>query len=132
MFDLLRKQQHMPVTSLALPRGQFITRDYTDATGQQFRLTFFVTMVDGEVRGRLVSAQPTGKSYEIGAMRLEGSCSGSAFCLPSASHKLLPHTSYLLSPALLVSPYTELFFFMSQPTRAPSYAEASEGKPSRS
>jgi hypothetical protein len=105
-------------TTLALQSGQFISRIFTDITGQQFRLTFFVTMVDGEARGHLISAQPISTPARL---RLAGSCSASGtFCLPIACPKKEVGTAYIPAYTPIVSPFTELFFFTSQPTRAPS------------
>ena len=119
------------LTSLALQDGQFLSRVFTDLSGQQFRLTFFVTIVAGQPRGHLFSAQPLKSGGRTSRLSLSGGCASSQnLCLPSATHKLLPHISYLISPALFISPYTELFFFTSQPTRAPNFAKASSGKPS--
>lgn len=103
--------------------GQFLSRIFTDASGRQFRLTFFVTIVDGEARGHLVSAQPISTSSYL---RLSGRCAssnpkGQIFCLPIACPKKEIETSYIPAYAPVVSPYFSLEFLInSQPTRAPS------------
>lgn len=110
---------------LTLQHGQFLSRIFTDLSGQQFRLTFFVTIVAGEPRGHLVSAQPISTSAHL---RLSGSCASSSsnasdgqiFCLPVACPKKEIETIYIPAYTPIVSPFTELFFFTSQPTRAPS------------
>ena len=99
----------------ALQSGQLISRVFTDQNGQSFRLTFFVTFVNGEVKGRLVSAQP------ISAQNKNRCRQGSVLCLPVACPKVVAETPFMPAYALVVSPFTELFFFTSQPTRAPSY-----------
>lgn len=118
MLNLFRKQFSEPTNALALPHGQFIVRDYIDASGQQFRLTFFVTIVGGEARGQLVSAQPI---FVSARPRLAGNVSKASpcFCL-STSFKTETETTHLRTYSPVVSPFTELFFFTSQPTRAPS------------
>jgi hypothetical protein len=100
--------------------GQFLSRIFTDQSGQQFRLTFFVTFVNGEARGHLVSAQPISMHSHL---RLAGDCapSSQAFCLPISAPKKELETAYIPSYTPIVSPFTELYFFTSQPTRAPSY-----------
>lgn len=111
-------EQHSTST-LALQSGQFISRIFTDITGQQFRLTFFVSIVNGEAKGHLVSAQPISTSAHL---RLAGTCSDSTiFCLPIACPQKEIETAYIPAYTPVVSPFTELFFFTSQPTRAPSH-----------
>lgn len=120
MLNHLRKHFSDSTQTLALQHGQFLSRIFTDLSGQQFRLTFFVTIVAGEPRGHLVSAQPISTASHL---RLAGSCASSeGFCLPSACSKNEIETIYTPAYAPIVSPYTELYFFTSQPTRAPSRA----------
>ncbi len=124
MLSLFRKQSteaSNPTAPLALQHGQFLSRVFTDASGQQFRLTFFVTEVDGEVRGNLVSAQPLARASRLA---LAGDCTNTStcpvFCLPISAPKKELETAYIPAYTPIVSPFTELFFFTSQPTRAPS------------
>ena len=42
----------------ALSQSQFVSRIFTDSNGRRFRLNFFVAVIDGEIRGRLISVQP--------------------------------------------------------------------------
>lgn len=114
-----RELQLITTQNQALQNGQLVSRVFTDAAGRSFRLTFFVSIVDGETKGRLVSAQEIGKG-EVGDKSYE---QGSVMLLPFACPKVISHTSYLSSPALFVSPYFSLDFLInSQPTRAPSRA----------
>jgi len=92
-------------------KPQFVEKIFTDQMGQQFRLVFLVTIIDGEVKGRLVSAQPIAKSVA------EQPC---ATCLPVTLNIKKGDTAYIAPSVPVVSPYNELFFFISQPTRAPS------------
>lgn len=103
--------------------SQFLSRIFTDATGRQFRLTFLVTVVNGELKGRLVSAQPVSVN-QTSSLQLTGHvCNSSdAFCLPITFSDKKPATVYSPSFAPVVSPYFSLEFLInSQPTRAPSY-----------
>lgn len=131
MLNPFKKQpvivQNSASNPTALQHGQFLSRIFTDQAGQQFRLTFFVTIVAGEPRGHLVSAQPISTAAHL---RLSGSCTSSTgsnnsgeqiFCLPVACPKNEIKTIYIPAYAPIISPFTELFFFTSQPTRAPSY-----------
>lgn len=99
-------------------KPQFISRVFTDVSGRQFRLTFLVTLVNGEVRGRLVSADPISPVVA----RLSGEVStGSIPCLPIFCDGATPQTVYAPAFAPLASPYFSLEFLInSQPTRAPS------------
>ena len=97
-------------TMLTPYRPQFIEQIFTDQTGRQFRLVFLVSNVDGKLKGHLVSAQLMSAQYQ-------GSTS---ICLPFSCPKNDVVTEYTASFAPIVSPYNELFFFTSQPTRAPS------------
>ena|SRR3989344_4390297 len=130
-MELMFRRHHTqivtaPVASTALQNGQLVSRIFTDQLGQQFRLTFFVSIVNGEVRGRLVSAQPISSSAaqaNVSRIALTGDSVSSPdqiFCLPIFCTKKEVETSYVPSYAPIVSPYRELYFFMSQPTRAPS------------
>jgi hypothetical protein len=100
-------------------QSQLISRIFTDQNGRSFRLTFLVTVVNGEVRGRLVSAQPLSSSLA----RLPGAVCDGTFCLPITLSAKTPNTVYAPSFAPAVSPYFSLEFLInSQPTRAPAFA----------
>lgn len=90
---------------------QFVEKIVTDRSGQVFKLTFLVAIVDGQLKGRLVSAQPLAQSFKN---------TESILSLPVICPKNETITEYTPAFAPIVSPYSELFFFTSQPTRAPS------------
>ena len=91
--------------------GRFIEKIFTDQNGQQFKLVFFVALVNGEVKGTLVSARPISKaSFNTQDIA----------CLPISIPKNDVVTEYIHAHVPVVSPFTELFFFTSQPTRAPN------------
>jgi hypothetical protein len=92
---------------------QFLSRVFTDQKGRQFRMTFLVAVVGGELKGRLVSVEPIANS-------LRGTSEG-VICLPITCNSEKPDTEFVSPYIPVVSPYTELFFFTSQPTRAPSF-----------
>lgn len=126
MLNPFKKHFSDSTETLALQHGQFISRVFSDTSGRQFRLTFFVTIVAGEPRGHLVSAQPISASSHL---RLAGSCASSMssvcqiFCLPVACPKKEIENSYIPAYTPVASPYFSLEFLInSQPTRAPSRA----------
>jgi hypothetical protein len=108
-----------------LNQSQFISRIFSDATGRQFRLTFLVAIVNGEVRGHLVSAEPVSSSNNqtlITNYQLTGAVSDGNFCLPIICNNKKPATIYVSSLKPIATPYFSLEFLInSQPTRAPSY-----------
>lgn len=91
-------------------QSKFVEKVLADASGKQFRVLFLVSLEAGEIKARVISATPV-----TPAVATRG-----VICLPlaapasSASFAYTPHFSNI------VSPYTDLTFFMSQPTRAPS------------
>ena len=102
-------------------RPQYIERIMTSQTGERYRVLFLVTLIDGEVKAKAISAT----RLEIRDLRLESpikNCSKNQtiLCLPSASAILKATISDLQSLAIRVSSFTSLLFFTSQPTRAPS------------
>ncbi len=101
------------LVSSSQPR--FIRKNFTDASGRQFRLTFLVALVDGEMKGRLVSAEP------IAFAQLDGEVSDGSFYLPIAIPQNEASTEYVPAFTPVASPYFSLDFLIhSQPTRAPS------------
>ena len=62
-------------------QSRFIEKVLTDRGGQQFRVLFLVSLVDGEVRGQIVSAQPVGgKMLDVRSSKLDKE--SSVLCLP--------------------------------------------------
>ena len=96
---------------------QLVEKTFTDRSGRQFRMVFLVAVVDGELKGRLVS---------VSEVRPRGSLSGgptseTILCLPISISRNEVVTEYIPAYAPIVSPFNELYFFVSQPTRAPSH-----------
>lgn len=111
-FVKMKRMQDM-ITQISGP--QLVSRIFTDTDGRTFRLTFLVAIVAGELKGRLVSVQALSASS-----CLRGEVCPSVFCLPVSCSENKSHAEFIPAYALIVSPYTELYFFTSQPTRAPS------------
>jgi hypothetical protein len=105
-------------------QSRFIEKILTDRNGQQFRVLFLVSLVNGEVRGQIVSAQPV--FDEVKAAGLPGrvykmaSCTKLYLSCTKAAAKIIQ--TKIRSWSRVASPYySSLEFFMSQPTRAPSF-----------
>lgn len=96
---------------LAPYRPQFVEKILTDGAGRRFRVVFAVSFVNGEARGRIVSAQ------EIQTIKGQAA---ETLCLPGISAQ--KHSEGISSDfAPIASPYFSLDFLInSQPTRAPS------------
>lgn len=87
-------------------RSQFVTKILTSADGKQYKVVFLVALVNGEVKAQMISAEPVVKAAPI--------------CLPCASQKTPVTFVYTPASVPVVSPFNILFFYNSQPTRAPS------------
>lgn len=87
-------------------RSQFVTKILTNATGEKFRVVFLVALVNGEVKAQVVSATPLTQPEAV--------------CLPKVHVKSPTTFTYTPTFSSKVSLFNSLFFFTSQPTRAPS------------
>ncbi len=87
-------------------RSQFVTKILTSANGDKFRVVFLVALVNGQVKAQMISAEPLAKADQI--------------CLPFVAQKTSVTFVYKASSTPVVSPFNTLFFYNSQPTRAPS------------
>lgn len=120
-------------------QSRFIEKILTDRSGRQFRVLFLVSLVNGEVRGQIISAQPIfegvknatlpGRVAKIRARHearheFANSSADSPWtklCLPCTKTAAKIIGSKVRSWSRVASPYySSLEFFMSQPTRAPS------------
>jgi hypothetical protein len=97
--------------------SKFVERIITSQTGEQYRVVFQVTLINGEVKARVVSAELI---TEIAAAGTGQSATAEALFLPGFSAPAVADTAYVSDFAPVVSPFTSLLFFTSQPTRAPS------------
>lgn len=98
---------------------RFIEKTLTDCQGRQFRALFLVSLVNGEVKGRLVSL----KLISPKVLAIEGSVSDGSICLPSWTAEASIETPYFVHTAPRKSPYFNIDLILtSQPTRAPSRA----------
>ncbi|MES3031219.1 MAG: hypothetical protein V4697_02295 [Patescibacteria group bacterium] len=87
-------------------KSQFVTRIITNASGEQFKVVFLVTLVNGKPEAQIVSAT---------------SLSQKVYALPKPVVKTKAVYTYQPSFSSIISPLNSLFFFNSQPTRAPSF-----------
>jgi len=102
----------------AYRQQQFIEKILTDSFGRQYRVLFAVSFVDGEIRGRVVSATPLPIVNRLTGHSYTGS---TCVYLPAANSNNKIFAEYRHAFIPIVSPYIELYFFTSQPTRAPSH-----------
>ena len=91
-------------------RSQFVTKILTSATGEQFRVVFLVALVNGEPKAQVISATP-----------LSQKDGGDVLCLPCVKSDEKFVTFSTTKKATPSPFFNELFFFNSQPTRAPSF-----------
>ena len=103
-------------TMLTPNRYQFLEKLYTSPTGEQFKVLFLVHLVNGELKGRVVSIKPVPNAVQA----LKGECS--VKCLPCLNKSKRIDGSVISIYASVVAPYFSLEFLInSQPTRAPAY-----------
>src|ERR1035437_5955779 len=105
-------------------QSRFIEKILTDRNGRQFRVLFLVSLVNGEVRGQIISAQPIFERIKTASLpgRVVKMTSWTRLCLSciKAAAKIIG--SKIRPWTRVASPYySSLEFFMSQPTRAPSF-----------
>src|SRR3989344_8128835 len=88
--------------------------------GRLVRVRFAVAIIDGEVCGRILSAEPIGElvSLEFGKL-VSFKKVKIRYHLPAPKKKLVIVQSRYKN-GKIISPFHSLEFFMSQPTRAPS------------
>lgn len=92
-------------------QSRFIEKIFTDESGRRFKLVFFVTLVNGEVKGRLISAMPVTRSFREECV----------VCLPACTPEAKTEPELVSTFTSVASPYFSLEYLLSsQPTRAPS------------
>ena len=108
--------------------SKFVERIITSQTGERYRVLFLVTLVNGEVKAKAISAELiSAPVLKLGSTdsRYSNSANFSnkssvILSLPGASSNVVADTEYIFNYSPIVSPFTSLLFFTSQPTRAPS------------
>jgi hypothetical protein len=111
-------EEGSPLAIEAAAKPQLIERIFTDQHGRQFRMVFMVAVVDGELKGKLVSVHP----ISAASAKLHGTASSGVICLPTECSIKEGDTLYIQHVAPIVSPYTSTEFLINtQPTRAPSF-----------
>jgi len=118
--------------------SKFVERIITSQTGECYRVVFVLTLVNGEVKAKAISAEligaPTLRLAPVGTADLSDFYASDAsnlsdasnvnlgiLCLPCESSLISSFATFVASFAPKVSPFTSLLFFTSQPTRAPSF-----------
>ncbi len=88
-------------------RSQFVTKVLTSQSGEKYKVVFLVALVNGEVKAQVVSAEPLIKTEPIYL----------------AQPFIKAPVSFVYKPSFkeILSPFASLFFFNSQPTRAPAF-----------
>lgn len=86
--------------------SKFITKILNSDTGEQYKVVFLVAIVNGEVMAKVVSAEQISRPNVV--------------CLPEAIIRTPVTFIYTPISNPVVSLFNSLFFFNSQPTRAPS------------
>lgn len=113
-----------------LQPSKFVERIITSQNGECYRVVFLVTLVNGEVKAKAISAElisaPVLKLGSFDSLGANFSNRSSAhksgvLLIEGALAKVLADTKYVFDFTPEVSPFTSLLFFTSQPTRAPSY-----------
>ena len=102
------------------PQGKIIERLVRTKAGEQVLATFYVAETNGELQVRLISVKPIShtKGFKIQDSRFKNS----NLCLRGECLKSPANISYRPKYSPTVSPFFSIFeFFVSQPTRAPSY-----------
>ena len=100
-FDEASPEATRALAAASPPAGgpQLLERIFTDVHGRQLRMVFMVAVVDGELKGKLVSVQPLSSRSTLDK-QLHGTCpvSSGTICLPiECSHKK-GETEYVADP----------------------------------
>lgn len=98
-------------------KPQIVEKIVTSQAGAQFRVTFLVAMVNGRMNARVISAVPV----TVASQTTEHASVAPILALAAPQAAQTAVFTYKPSFAPIVSPYTLLEFFVSQPTRAPSF-----------
>lgn len=92
-------------------QSQLVTKLVTTTTGKQFEVVFLISIIGGKVNARIVSAHPT--QAPQGDTKTE-------LALPSPKLSTEYAEPESIPTPFFADLYDELFFFTSQPTRAPA------------
>lgn len=82
--------------------------------GRLVRLQFVVAEIDGKLKGQIISAEPI---FEV-----HGKAETQYFFPTSVNKEEPKNIIRTISATSRISPFSSFEFFMSQPTRAPSFA----------
>lgn len=113
---------------IPITQSRFIEKILTDSFGRQYRVLFAVSFVDGEIKGRVISATLIQTTAQLrgdsAACRLTSSArnDSKAFFLPGSCAQINAESESLPTFETFASPYFSLEYLLnSQPTRAPSH-----------
>jgi hypothetical protein len=99
-------------------QSKFVQKILTSQSGERFRVLFYVTLVNGELKGKIISAQAVNESA---SQSFKYSQPVVTIAAPRIKKKV--NTEYVSAYAPTSSPYFSLEFLInSQPTRAPAFA----------
>ncbi len=93
--------------------SQFITKILTSTSGDKYKVVFLVALVDGKVNAQIVSSEFISKIAHV--------VESAQVCLPAPISRKEIFFTYAPSFKNLIFPFNSLFFYNSQPTRAPSF-----------
>ena len=100
--------------------SQFVEKTLTDRYGRQFRCLFLVVLVEGKVKGKLISAKEV--SVAVGLLQVCSSPTATAEnLLPTIHAPKKIFTEHIWLPIVSYFAPKDFSFVMSQPTRAPSF-----------
>jgi hypothetical protein len=86
--------------------------------GRLVRVQFAIVEVNGTLRGRVISMEPV---LQVAGAVANREVKGKTLYLPISVQKDIYEAVVSTFKKEVVSPYSSLEFFMSQPTRAPSF-----------
>ena len=93
----------------------------TSQTGEQYRVVFLVELIGGEAKARVISAEIITELAPAGKGGSQKRSQSEPLYLPSITASTITDTVYIFDFTPVVSPFTSLLFYTSQPTRAPSF-----------
>jgi|SRR3989338_9987046 len=99
---------------------KYVEKILTNEKGEQFRVVFLVAFVDGQIKAKIVSMERVGEGCTTQNSSF-GDETSKVLRLPELKKSEHQEFSYTPFFSDQVSPFYPLFFFNSQPTRAPSF-----------
>ena len=89
--------------------------------GQLLRVRFEVSEINGQLKGRVISTEAIAEFAALGGtVSATHTTKSEAIFLPVSISKTITEKTVSFAYTPVVSPFSTLLFFTSQPTRAPS------------